>query len=125
MSESDSDQSSIVSSLYDKEETSEENEEYIKDDVQTALNSFLDPGDIRAHFVIDEGPLAEELISNNYKHALNYCGYDLQRKAERILDHKKNKELPEALNKEEIMAVLLYTSVATGTNVCTVKHKNL
>ena len=106
-SESDSDQCS----LSEKEET---NEEHIED-VQTALNSYLDPGDIRAHFVIDEGPLAEELLSNDYEHALNYGGYDLQEEAKLLLGHEKNKELPEPLNQEEIMAVLVYTSVATGT----------
>ena len=112
-SESDSDQCSIASSLSEKEET---NEEHIED-VQTALNSYLDPGDIRAHFVIDEGPLAEELISNDYEHALNNDGYDVQEEAKLLLGHEKNKELPEPLNQEEIMAVLVYTGVATGTYV--------
>ena len=113
-SESDIENCSIVSSPSDKGKTNEE--EHIEEDVQTATGSYLDPGDIRAYFKVDEGSLAEELISNNYKHALNYNGYEVQKEAKLLLGHQKNKELPEPLNHEEIMAVLVYTSIATGNN---------
>lgn len=103
-----------IGSLEKNTKESKSPDEEIEEDVQTADTSYLESGDIRAHFVIDEGSLAEELILNKYEHALNYNGYNVQDEAKKLIVHEKNKLLPEPLNEEEIMAVLIYTSVAVG-----------
>lgn len=52
------------------EEVHESISEEIEAGAQTTCNYYLNPGDIRAHFVVDE--VCEELKPNGYADVLNF-----------------------------------------------------
>ena len=95
------------------------------EDVQSAKNSYLEAGDIRAHFVVDDGSLEAELNANGYSDALNDFEYDVLREAKRLVMDERNKALSQPLNEDEVLAVLTYTSVAVSMDRSRCPYKDL
>lgn len=75
---------------------------------QNIQGNVLEPGEMRANFRRDEGPLLDELSKNGYA----AYSQGVLTSARQFMAHQRNKKLPNPLNEQEMLAILCYTNTS-------------